>query len=147
MADENPMKSLIDAAKNGQLSVSFNDDLYVNAEEFVYIERDCQAMKDQIKEYQRTAETIANREVWGLGDRSDWILSGPTLVGRFRTKAKGDAGGNDVYTILQKHWDIIDGIQQTHREIALRYQQSDAEFAAKYNELMASVPQGFQGKK
>lgn len=145
MSGEAPMQGLIDAAKNGQLAVSFSDELYVNAEEFVYIERDCQAMKDQIKEYQRIAVNISNREVWGLGDRSDWIQCAPVLVGRFRAKAKG--GGNDVHSILQKHWDIIDGIQQLHREIANRYQQSDAEFAAKYDELMASVPQGFQGKK
>lgn len=145
MSGERPMQGLIDAAKDGQLSVSFSDDLYVNVEEFVCIERDCQAMKDQIQEYQRVATSISDREVWGLGDRSDWIQSAPVLVSRFRSKAKG--GGNDVHSILQKHWDIIDGIQQLHREIANRYQQSDAEFAAKYNESMASVPQGFQGKK
>ncbi|MFD3706255.1 hypothetical protein ACFWUP_24200 [Nocardia sp. NPDC058658] len=147
MAGERPMQGLIDAAKEGQLSVSFSDDLYVNVEEFVYIERDCQAMKDQIQEYQGIAESIANREVWGLGDLSDWLKSGPILVGRFRAKAKGDGGGNDVHSTLQKHWDIIDGIQQLHREIASRYQQSDSEFAAKYTELMNTVPHGFQGRK
>lgn len=144
---EPPMKGLIDAARSGQLSMSFNDDLYVNAEEFVYIERDCATMKERIKEYQAVAQSISDREVWGLGDRSDWIKSAPILVGRFRTKAMGDPGGNDVYSILQKHWDIIDGIQQLHREIANRYQQSDAEFAARYSELMNSLPQGFQEKK
>lgn len=144
---EPPMKGLIDAAKNGQLSVSFNDNLYINAEEFVYIERDCEAMKGQIQEYQAIAQGIANREVWGLGEKSDWIQSAPILVDRFRTKARGDSGGNDVHTILQKHYDIVDGIQQLHREIANRYQQSDSEFASKYTELMASMSHGFQGTR
>ncbi|MGY0503335.1 hypothetical protein ACWZHB_33020 [Nocardia sp. FBN12] len=147
MSGDKPMQGLIDAAKNGQLTVSFSDDLYVNVEEFVYIERDCQAMKDQIKMYQGVAQDISNREVWGLGEQSDWIKSTSLLVGRFRAKAKGDAGGNDVYAILQKHWDIIDGIQQLHREVANRYQQSDTEFAAKYTELMESAPHGFQARK
>ncbi|MFC4123590.1 hypothetical protein [Nocardia rhizosphaerae] len=147
MGAETPMQGLIESAKNGQLSVSFNDNVYVNVEEFVLIERDCEAMKDQIKLYQGLARDISNREVWGLGDRSDWIISTPDLVGKFRSKAQGDPGGNDVHSILQKHWEIVDGIQQLHREIANRYQQADAEFAAKYTELMASVPQGFQGKQ
>lgn len=142
-----PMQGLIDAAKNGELSVSFNDDVYVNAEEFVKIERDCEAMKAEIERYQRIAQDISEREVWGLGEQSDWIKSAPILVSRFRTKAKGDENGNDVHTILQKHWDIIDGIQELHRQIAIRYQQSDQTFAAKYNELMASLPEGFQGAK
>lgn len=151
MAGENttgrPMQDLIDAASDGQLSVKLNNNVYVNAEEFVYIERDCQEMKDRIKEYQRTATNISERDIWGLGEKSDWIKSAPILVGRFRTKAKGSDDGNDVYAILQRHWDIIDSIQELHRKIAERYQQTDSEFASKYTELMASLPPGFQETK
>ncbi|MEU8894246.1 hypothetical protein AB0C65_00170 [Nocardia sp. NPDC048505] len=145
---EKKMQSYIDAAQNGQLSMKFNSgDVSVNAEEFVYIDRDCQAMKDKIRELQRIAQSIAKRDVWGLGDRSDWLLTAPMLVGRFRSKADGAKDGNDVNAILQKHFDIIEGIQELHKQIALRYVEADTTFAARYNELMASLPQGFQVAK
>jgi len=146
MADK-PMQALIDNAKSGQLSMSFNDNVYVNVEEFVYIDRDCQAMKDKIRQLQALADGISERKTWGLGEDAAWIRSAKILVGTFRSKAKGSADGNDVHAILQQHWEIIDSIQQLHKEIAQRYLQADTDFAARYNELMATLPQGFQGKK
>ncbi|WP_216914409.1 hypothetical protein [Nocardia noduli] len=144
---EKPMQALIDTAKSGQLSMSFSNNVFVNADEFVYIDRDCQAMKDEIRQLQRMAEVISERETWGLGEGAAWIRSAKILVGTFRSKAKGSADGNDVHAILQQHWEIIDSIQQLHKEIAQRYQQADTDFAARYNELMATLPQGFQGQK
>ena len=82
-----------------------------------------------------------------MGEHSDWILSAPILVNRFRSKAKGSEDGNDVFAILQQHWNVIDSIQQLHKEIAQRYQQADTAFAARYSELMSTLPQGFQGQK
>lgn len=150
MADEEkprPFQTQIDAATEGELSMSFSSDIRMNAEEFVYIDRDCQAMKDKIGELQRIAERISDRTVWGLGeDPNGWIRSGKVLVQRFREKAKGDPAGNSVHAILQRHYEIIEGIQELHRVIAQRYVESDSEFASRYNEVMASAPQGFQGK-
>ncbi|WP_109528977.1 MULTISPECIES: hypothetical protein [Nocardia] len=144
---EKPMQALIDNARSGQLSMSFNDNIYVNAEEFVYIDRDCEAMKTKIQQLQAVAEGISGRETWGLGESAEWIRSAKILVGTFRTKAKGADNGNDVFAILEQHYAIIDSIQQLHKEIAQRYLQADTDFAARYNELMATLPQGFQGKK
>ncbi|MEV6392275.1 hypothetical protein [Nocardia xishanensis] len=143
-----PMQDLIDAAKNGQLRVKFNDTVRVNAEEFVYIDRDCEAMKNEIRVLQRIAMEISNRETWGVGeDPGNWIQSSKVLVSRFRAKAAGDSAGNNVHAILQRHYDIINSIQELHKEIAQRYQQADADFASRYNELIETLPQGFQGKK
>ncbi|MEV3964349.1 hypothetical protein AB0M34_26255 [Nocardia sp. NPDC050193] len=103
MADKEkrPMQDVIDAANGSQLSVSFNDDVRVNAEEFVYIDRDCQAMKDTIRELQRTARLVSGRDVWGLGeDPGSWIQTGKILVSRFRSKAEGDESGNSIHAIL-----------------------------------------------
>lgn len=150
MADEGkrPFQNHIDAANEGQLSVSFSADVRLNAEEFVYLDRDCQAMKDKIGELQRIAEGISGREIWGLGeDPASWIRSGKVLVKRFRDKAMGDDSGNSAHAILQRHYEIIDGIQELHRVIAQRYLDTDSEFASRYNEVMASAPQGFQGKQ
>ncbi|NKY55889.1 hypothetical protein [Nocardia flavorosea] len=150
MADEGkrPFQSQIDAANEGQLSMSFSTDVRVNAEEFVYMDRDCAAMKDRIRVYQGIAEGIADREVWGLGETPEtWPLSGKVLVKRFRDKAMGDESGNSVHAILERHYQIIDGIQELHRVIAQRYLDTDSEFASRYNEIMASAPQGFQGQR
>ncbi|MBF6425657.1 hypothetical protein GV791_26675 [Nocardia cyriacigeorgica] len=142
-----PMQDIIDAAKEGQVSVKFNDTVRVNAEEFVYIDRDCDAMKAAIRNMQTTAKNIAGRDKWGLGEGSDWILTGGFLVDRFRAKAQGSSTANNVHDILERHYQIVDGIQQLHRTIAERYQQTDSSFASEYNQLMASVPHGLQGKK
>ncbi|WP_245665752.1 hypothetical protein [Nocardia sienata] len=142
------MQDVIDAANDGQLSVSFNSDVRVNAEEFVYIDRDCQAMKDQIRDLQGVAKGISSRDNWGLGeDPGSWIQTGKVLVSRFRSKAEGDESGNSVHAILERHYQIVDSIQELHRVIAQRYLDTDSAFASRYNEVMASAPQGLQVPK
>lgn len=149
MTEENkrPMQDIIDAARDGQVSVSFNESVRVNAEEFVYIDRDCQAMKDTIRNLQTIAKDISGREKWGLGEGVPWIITGKTVVQSFRGKAENDFNGNNVHAILERHYQIVDSIQELHRVIAERYQQTDSTFAAEYNQAMASIPQGMQGKK
>ncbi|AVH20637.1 hypothetical protein [Nocardia cyriacigeorgica] len=142
-----PMQDIIDAAKDGQVSLSFNESIRVNAEEFVYIERDCEAMKNKIRDLQTLAKDISGRQKWGLGEGVEWIKTGGTLVSWFRGKAEGDPSGNTVYAILERHYQIVDSIQELHRAIAERYQQTDSSFAAEYNQAQASIPHGLQGKK
>ena len=138
MAEENPMKGLIDSAKDGQLSVSFNDNLYVNAEEFVYIERECETFKLLIRELQGVATDISEREVWGLGEAVAELVSAQTLVRRFREKGQGS--DNSVFAVLEEHYKIVDDLQLLHRAIAERYQATDTEFASYYKELLATDP-------
>ncbi|MFG1768149.1 hypothetical protein [Nocardia salmonicida] len=139
-----PLESLIQEAKNGGLSVSFNTDVRVNADEFVYMERDCEAFLDAIEDMQAQAKNIAKREKWGLGESTPGLTSASTLVGWFRGKANKVGGAtdsdNNVNDILQQHHSIVVDIRDLHREIAKRYIAQDQEFAARYNELSANVP-------
>ncbi|WP_336085278.1 hypothetical protein [Nocardia sp. SSK8] len=139
-----PLESLVQEAKNGGLTVSFSPDIRVNADEFVYMERDCTAFLDEIISMQTQAQAIASREKWGLGESTEGLSSAATLVGWFRGKA-GKTGAatdsaNNVADILQQHYDIVVDIRDIHREIAKRYMAQDEEFAARYNELSANVP-------
>ncbi|MFC9896624.1 hypothetical protein ACFVMC_23300 [Nocardia sp. NPDC127579] len=127
------MQEFISAAKTGELTTSFNNDMRLNAEEFAGIIKACQAQKAKIKELQEIADSISNRQIWGLGEAADnWIESGKILVSRFKSK------GSEVKEVLQKHWTRIDEIEQLHVAIAQRFEQADATFASRYQELLAA---------
>ena len=138
-----PLASAIKDAQDGKLTVSFGNEVRVNADEFVYIERDCQAFKDEITALQIVAQNISRREHWGLGETTDGMSSANTLVARFRGKAKivnqATDSANNVFDILQQHYQIVDDIQNLHRTIAQKYVEQDQEFAARYNELKANA--------
>lgn len=134
----NTLAGLITEANEGRLSVRIGTDVRVDAEEFVYIDRDCQSFKDLIRELQRTAGQIADQKVWGLGEDQDPLSSASILVGRFREKASGSE--NSVHAILEEHYKIVDEIQQLHKAIAQRYIDTDETFAARYNQLTAELP-------
>ncbi|WP_327097224.1 hypothetical protein OIE68_46485 [Nocardia vinacea] len=138
-----PLASAIKDAQDGKLTVSFSNEVRVNADEFVYIERDCEAFKEEIRYLQRIAENISRREHWGLGETTDGMTSASTLVARFRGKAKivnpATDSSNNVHDILEQHYQIVDDIQNLHRTIAQKYVGQDQEFAARYNELKANV--------
>ncbi|MEV2220306.1 hypothetical protein AB0E01_10555 [Nocardia vinacea] len=136
-----PLASAIKDAQDGKLTVSFSNEVRVNADEFVYIERDCQAFMDEIRNLQRIAESISDRKYWGLGETTDGMSSAATLVARFRGKAKivnpATDSDNNVFDILEQHYQIVEEIQTLHRTIAQKYVEQDQEFAARYNELKA----------
>lgn len=143
-APPRPLDGLLVEAKEGRLTVNLGagspDQVRVNAEEFVYMERDCEGFKLLIQELQRIAEEIADREKWDLGEKHPDLHSAGTMVGRFRSKAKGSQDSNDVFAILEQHYLIVEDIQELHRVIAQRYMETDDAFAARYNELMAGAP-------
>jgi hypothetical protein len=139
-----PLEDLLTEAREGRLSVNLgagsSDAVRVNAEEFVYMERDCEGFKLLIRALQRTARDIFNRERWDLGETSANLSSASVLVGRFRSKAQNAEDGNDVHAILEQHYRIVEDIQELHRVIAQRYMETDEAFAGRYNELMAGAP-------
>ncbi|WP_280401978.1 hypothetical protein [Nocardia carnea] len=140
-----PLEGLLTEAREGRLSVNLGagapgDAIRVNAEEFVYMERDCEGFKLLIQELQTLAEDIWRRERWDLGENNADLHSAKTLVGRFRHKAMESGDGNDVHAILEQHYQIVVDIQEMHRVIAQRYMETDDAFAARYNELMAAAP-------
>ncbi|NKY33656.1 hypothetical protein HGA13_11290 [Nocardia speluncae] len=139
-----PLEGLLTEVLEGRLSVNMgagsSEAIRVNAEEFVYMERDCEGFKLLIRSLQRTADEIWKREQWDIGENSKGLSSADVLVSRFRTKAKNSDDGNDVHAILEQHFQIVEDIQELHRAIAQRYMETDGEFAARYNELMAGAP-------
>ncbi|MFB7878055.1 hypothetical protein ACFC06_22635 [Nocardia sp. NPDC056064] len=144
MADATPLAGLIEQAKSGNLSVGFSDSVTVNADEFAYIERDCEAFKTKIRELQDAARQISSRENWGLGEKTDRLNSAHILVRRFRGKAAtvdpATDSDNNVWDILEQHYKIVDDLQILHRTIAQTYRDTDAAFAAEYDRLMANMP-------
>ncbi|MFF0495944.1 hypothetical protein ACFYU5_06035 [Nocardia aobensis] len=149
-AQSGSLANSINDARDGNLTVKFSDKIRVNADEFVYIERDCQAFKDEISALQQIAQNIADRQHWGLGELTEGLDSAKVLVGWFRGKAKivdpTRDTSNNVYDILQQHYQIVDDIQRIHRTIAQKYVETDQEFAAEYNALMANTPASPIGK-
>ncbi|WP_019930787.1 hypothetical protein [Nocardia sp. BMG111209] len=141
---QRPLADLIAEAKDGRLTVNFNSDMRVNAEEFAYIDRDCQAFKDSIRSLQQIAMDIHRQQYWGLGEDQAVLTSAQTIVHRFRAKAAivdpSKDTSNNAHDILEQHYQIIDALQELHRTIAQRYMATDQVFAARYNELMADMP-------
>ena len=145
-----PLASLIQQAQDGNLTVSFSQDVVVNADEFAYIERDCQAFKDEIQRLQLIANRISNREKWGLGEENGNLTLAKSLVQWYRDKAGSEASGdaaNCVWSVLEQHYRIVDDIQTLHHQIAQMYVQTDEAFAAEYNRLTADMPSSPIGKE
>ncbi|MBO0855103.1 MAG: hypothetical protein J2P18_15225 [Nocardia sp.] len=139
-----PLGSLIEAAKNGDLSVKFNENVRLNAEEFAYIDRDCDEFKSFIRSAQGVANDIARQKKWGLGEDQDILPSAKILVSRFRNKA-GTAGDghdnpNNVHDILEQHYQCVHDIQTLHKTIAQKLIDTDQEFAAAYKEISEHMP-------
>ena len=130
-----------DACKD--LPQALINEVRVNADEFVYIEHDRKAFEKEIRDLQQIAVAISDRKHWGLGETTDGMTSAATLLARFRGKAKivnpATDSANNVFDILQQHYEIVDDIQTLHRTIAQKYIEQDQEFAARYNELTVNV--------
>ncbi|MBF6172610.1 hypothetical protein [Nocardia blacklockiae] len=142
--DPRPLAGLINEAKEGRLTVSFNADVRLNAEEFAYMERDCQAFKDAIRSLQQIAMSISKQSKWGLGEDQKLLTSAQILVHRFRAKAAivdpATDSENNIFDILEEHYKAVDNIQELHRTIAQKFMETDQDFAARYNEVQASMP-------
>ncbi|WP_040817933.1 hypothetical protein [Nocardia jiangxiensis] len=140
-----PLANLITEAQNGTLSVNFSPDVVVNADEFVYIERDCKAFKQEITTLQNIAKSIAEIPNWGLGESTEGLFSAKTLISRFRSKAmkahlSTDTDDN-IWDILDQHYKIIDDLETLHHTIAQQYCEQDAKFAAEYKRLQSNIEQ------
>ncbi|MQY20442.1 hypothetical protein [Nocardia macrotermitis] len=149
VATNGPLGSLITAAQNGQLSVSYSTDVTVNADEFALIERDCVAMKAELRKLQVQAQSISDQSNWGLGENEDRLISAKTLVPRLRSKAakvNSSDSDNNLFDIFQKHYRIVDDYQNLHKEIAQQYCAQDEQFAAEYRKLLANAPASPIGK-
>ncbi|WP_141691966.1 hypothetical protein [Nocardia brasiliensis] len=130
-----PMANLLDAVRGGHATVE------MTPEDFVYIDRDCEYFKRVIRRIQSLAEQIARQDSWGLGETTKNMVSGQTVVDRFRQKAKQASDGNDVYTIMEQHYKIVEDIQEVHKSARERMMQADSEFAASFTQLNETLPE------
>ncbi|QIS07292.1 hypothetical protein F5X71_09460 [Nocardia brasiliensis] len=129
------MANILTEAREGRLAIE------LKAEDFVYIDRDCEYFKDAIQKIQRTMDLVAQQDHWGLGEANDLMVSASTLVGRFKEKANGAKDGNSVYAIMEMHYKIAEDIQEVHRLVRERMMQADSTFASDINRLNESLPQ------
>ncbi|MGK8490373.1 hypothetical protein [Nocardia asiatica] len=140
MGDDNtqpsrPMGNMLNAAREGQLGIQ------MSAEDFVYIDRDCEYFKNAIRTIQRSMDLVSQQERWGLGEGIDDMVSGQTLVDRFKKKARGAEDRNSVHQVMEDHYRIVEDIQEVHRIVRDRMMQADSDFAADFTRLNTSLPE------
>jgi hypothetical protein len=87
---------------------------------------------------------IAQRDPWGLGEHyvgedGKELVSGKTMVQRYREKAKGSENG--VYEVMESHYQVVEDIQTLFRKVRERYSEQDDKWGAHYRDLEANLPQ------
>ncbi|WP_280238861.1 hypothetical protein [Nocardia abscessus] len=140
MGDDNaqpprPMANIVNAAREGQLGMR------MSAEDFIYIDRDCEYFKIAIRSIQRSMDIVSRQSHWGLGEGNGDMVSAQTLVDRFKKKARGAEDLNSVHQIMEDHYRIVEDIQEVHRIVRDRIMQVDSGFAADFNRLNTSLPE------
>lgn len=130
-----PMANILSAAQEGQLSMQ------MSAEDFIYIDRDCEYFKIAIRKIQASMDLISGQEHWGLGEGNGDMVSAQTLVDRFKKKARGAEDRNSVHQIMEEHYRIVEDIQEVHRLARDRIMQADSNFAAEFNRLNTTLPE------
>ncbi|GAA5068462.1 hypothetical protein [Nocardia callitridis] len=129
-----PMGSLLNSARDGQFAIE------MKPEDFIYLDRDCEHFKDLIVRIQGLASEVSRQGTWGLGEDNKKMVSGGTLVSRFKTKAAGAGDGNDVNAIMAQHFKIVEDIQEAHRLVRERIMQNDSDWAADFNQKNETLP-------
>ncbi|MGW4324536.1 hypothetical protein ACWEKR_01450 [Nocardia sp. NPDC004573] len=130
-----PMANVLNAAREGQLGIQ------MSAEDFIYIDRDCEYFKIAIRSIQRSMDFVSRQPHWGLGEGNGDLISAGTLVDRFKEKARGAKDLNSVHQIMEDHYRIVEDIQEVHRLARDRIMQADSDFAAEFNRLNATLPE------
>ncbi|WP_329411910.1 hypothetical protein OG563_05915 [Nocardia vinacea] len=133
-----PLTNPITEASEGRLIVR------MDLEKFVYIDRDCEYFKDQIRKIQRQMTEVSQQDKWGLGDSFTLqgdrdLISAKTMVTRWREKSRGSQNG--VYEVMESHYKVIEDFQTLFRTVRERITGVDTEQAAKYQDLVANLPQ------
>ncbi|MEV2218686.1 hypothetical protein AB0E01_02255 [Nocardia vinacea] len=139
-----PLANLITEAREGRLMIR------MDLEKFVYIDRDCEYFKDQIRKIQRTMTEVSQQDKWGLGEsftpQSDRdLISAKTMISRWRNKSRALDNStnpdNSVYAVMESHYKVIEDFQTLFRTVRERITGVDTEQAAKYQDLEANLPQ------
>ncbi|MEV5839498.1 hypothetical protein [Nocardia sp. NPDC052112] len=137
-ATSSPLTNLITEAREGRLTIR------MDLEKFVYVDRDCEYFKDQIRKIQTKMTEVSQLQKWGLGDtfapQGDRdLISAKTMVKRWREKSRGSQNG--VYEVMESHYKVIEDFQTLFRTVRERITGVDTEQATKYQDLEANLPQ------
>lgn len=130
-----PMQNLLTAVDSGAATVA------MSPEDFVYIDRDCEAFKAVIVSIQNIMTVVGQVDDWGLGNKNADMISAQKVVDRFKSKANGALDGNSVYAVMEQHYKIVEDIQEVHRIARQRMMDADAGFAAEFTRLSAELPE------
>ncbi|WP_328406243.1 hypothetical protein [Nocardia sp. NBC_00403] len=135
-----PLANLITEAREGRLTVR------MDLERFVYIDRDCEYFKDQIVDIQATMTRISNQDKWDLGEHftpqgERDLVSGKTMVKRWREKSQSTQNPNNIYKVLESHYKVIEDFQTLFRTVRERITGVDTDQAARYHDLETNLPQ------
>ncbi|WP_067654643.1 hypothetical protein [Nocardia harenae] len=129
-----PLQNLLDHVGGGSATVA------MSPEDFVYIERDCEEFKLVIQNIMNIMVSVADVDDWRIGDRNPDMVSAGAVVKRFRAKAKGSAGDNSVYAVMEQHLQIVEDIQEVHRIARQRMSDTDSAFATEFDRLHQTLP-------
>ncbi len=140
-----PFAAMISEAKAGNINVR------MDLEQFVYLDRDCEAMLKRITAVQTIMDQVSQAQHWGLGEdyrSSDGkvLISGQKVVEWFKTKSKdpsdceSNTASNSVWAVMESHRLAVEDIRTTYREIRKRITDSDTEAAARYKHLEETLP-------
>ncbi|MFC8043632.1 hypothetical protein [Nocardia sp. NPDC057353] len=130
-----PLQGLLDDVDGGSAVLA------MSPEDFVYIDRDCEAFKLVIQNIMNIMVSVADVEDWRIGDKNPDMVSAGAVVKRFRTKAKGSSGDNSVHAVMEQHLQIVEDIQQVHRMARQRMSDTDSTFAAEFDRLSQTLPE------
>ena len=135
-----PLANLINEAREGRLSVR------MDLEKFVYIDRDCEYFKGVIRQIQTIMTGISRQDKWDLGEHftpqgERDLVSGKTMVKRWREKSQSTQNQNSVYAVMESHYKVIEDFQTLFRTVRERMTSVDTDQAARYQDLEGSLPQ------
>jgi len=148
MPDGNPpqpptprvLPNLVSEAQAGHVNVK------MSLEDFVNLDRDCEHFLTVIGQIMRIADGVSRQENWGLGEHTDIdgqeLVSGKTLVKRFREKSRGssDTTDNSVYAIMAGYQQAVTDVRDTYTAIRKQLTDHDDREAARYKSLESTLP-------
>ncbi|TDP38702.1 hypothetical protein [Nocardia ignorata] len=105
----------------------------VRPEEFAGIDRACVMFLEVVESVSLLAGQISSQMHWGLGEGDGRLISGPTLVGRFRETAEA------VGAAMETHRRIVGDFREAHRLARDRLVAVDEEWALRLADAEAAL--------
>ncbi|GGK67478.1 hypothetical protein [Nocardia camponoti] len=124
-------KDLTTQAQAGALGLS------ADPSAFVSLEKACIDRITAIAAIKKKVRTVADNEVWGIGEGAAVLTSAQTMVRRFREK--GADGPNNAHDVLDEHQTTAREMLTLFRTIRQRLEEADSAFAAQFKQLATAA--------